>query len=443
MKKVLIDMKETPSKRSVLTGGARYTFNVEGPLFCPYHNVWGRNVYTLNAPFVHNPFTIPASSTSGSPVLIDAAGRFFGFMNDRFIEGAEFIYDGQSLLTVAVPEGQQVWVDESGTSGSWQMYNQEVLRALPPGSSIREFWCDVEYCTWVEQKALAKERGVSHFEVLNNDFIASYIRQINELGLPKGKLTIDHGWQRGDETYGDWDVQVERFPHLERTIDLILANGFIPGLWMTPIWLHPASSAARNHPEWIGPEICSATPDFPASGNWNYFQPRAEVQDHLEDIFARFHRMGIMKFKFDMLYANKEFIKGLHRMIYRAVKNVSEEIEVEIHQPDIFFTTCCDAVRTNDILCNSDYAWRELARLHMEICHKSASGRVINLDHIGGNDPSISAETFIEHLRLYDGAVGHPVVSMLPSRLGTAAVEELRKYLNAYTRKRDAVSSYC
>ena len=436
-------MKVNPSKYSVLDGGARYTFNVEGPLFCPYHNVWGRNVYTLNEPFVHNPFTIPASSTSGSPVLIDAAGKFFGFMNDRFVRGAEFIYDGKSCLTIAVPEGQQLWVDESGEPDSCKRYNREILRSLPANSSIRNLWCDIEYCTWVEQKALANVRGVSPFEVLDHGFIESYIRQINDLGLPRGKLTIDHGWQNGDETYGDWEAHPERFPDLARTIGLIRDSGFAPGLWMSPIWLHPDSSAARHHPEWLGPKIHPATPDSPVAGDWNYFQPQPGVQEHLERIFARFHRMGVMKFKFDMTYANKEFMKALHRIIYRAVKNVSEEIEVEIHQPDIFFTPWCDAVRTNDILCNNHFPWwRELTQVHMEICCKSAPGRVINLDHIGGNDPAISQETFLEHLGLFQHAIGHPVVSMIPARLGAGAVKGLRSYLEAYLLKREAVSLY-
>jgi hypothetical protein len=422
---------------------AKRTFTVRPPLLCPYHNLWGQNVYALSRPFRHNPFTIPASSTSGSPLVIDADGKCFGFMNGEAVQGAEFAYDGRDTLTISVPEGQRLWADESGQPDSWRRYNRAVLSALPAASRIRDAWCDIEYCTWVEQKAVALETGRHPFEVLTHDFAAAYIRQVNDLGLPRGKLTVDHGWQNGDTTYGDWEAHPDRFGSLQRTADLIRDNGFTPGLWMAPIWLHPQSRAAVRHPEWMGPPIVSATPDSPVAGDWNYVRPADGVLEHLRQIFARYHGMGFMKFKFDMLYADKQYMRTLHQIIYRAVKEVSEEIEVEIHQPDIFFTTCCDAVRTNDVLCNADYPWwRELTKAHMDICVKSAAGRVINLDHIGGNDPSISAETFLEHLEIYRGAVGHPVVSMLPGRLGTRAVEALRVYLTGYAQRRTAVSRY-
>jgi hypothetical protein len=433
----------SPPKPTTASPPDQRSFTVRPPLLCPYHNLWGRDVYRLHGAFRHNPFTIPASSTSGSPLVIDADGKCFGFMDGEAVQGAEFAYDGRETLTISVPEGQRLWADESGQPDGWRRYNRAVSSALPPASRIRDAWCDIEYCTWVEQKAVGLETGRHPFEVLTHDFLAGYIRRVNALGLPKGKLTVDHGWQDGDTTYGDWDAHPERFGDFQRTVDLIRDNGFTPGLWMAPIWLHPQSRAAARHPEWIGPPVVAATPDSPVAGDWNYFQPADGITEHLREIFARYHSMGFMKFKFDMIYANKQCMRALHRLIYRAVKNVSDEIEVEIHQPDIFFTTCCDAVRTNDVLCNDACPWwRELTKAHMDICEKSAAGRVINLDHIGGNDPSITEETFLEHLNLFRGAVGHPVVSMLPERLGKRAVEGLQACCDDYVRCRNAVSHY-
>jgi hypothetical protein len=418
-------------------------FKVRPPLLCPYHNLWGRNVYELRGAFRHNPFTIPASSTSGSPLVIDADGKCFGFMNGEVVEGAEFAYDGRKTLTVSVPEGQRLWADESGQPESWRHYNRAVLSGLPAASRIREAWCDIEYCTWVEQKAVALETGCHPFDVLTHDFVADYIERIAALGLPRGKLTVDHGWQNGDTTYGDWEVHPRKFEDLQRTADIIRDNGFTPGLWMAPIWLHPLSHAAGQHPEWMGPPIVAPTPDSPVAGDWHYFRPALGVMEHLQEIFTRYHRMGFMKFKFDMIYAEKHSMRMLHQLVYRAVKNVSDVIEVEIHQPDIFFTTCCDAVRTNDVLCNDEYpCWRNLTKAHMDICEKSAAGRVINLDHIGGNDPSISAQSFLDHIDLYRDAVGHPVVSLLPGHLGKRTVKGLQEYLHGYAQHRNAVSRY-
>jgi hypothetical protein len=59
----------------------RRAFKMRSPLLCPYHNLWGRDLYELRGAFRHNPFTIPASSTSGSPVVLDADGKGFGSMN--------------------------------------------------------------------------------------------------------------------------------------------------------------------------------------------------------------------------------------------------------------------------------------------------------------------------------------------------------------------------
>ena len=78
------------------------TYSVMPPLYIPFRNAWGQNVYTTYSPFDLDPFTIKASSTSGSPVLI-AGDCFFGFLN---APGGRFAYDGAGTLTVTCPEGQ-------------------------------------------------------------------------------------------------------------------------------------------------------------------------------------------------------------------------------------------------------------------------------------------------------------------------------------------------
>lgn len=419
------------------------TFQVKAPLFCPYYNIWGRVEYWRTDAFVHNPFTLPASSTSGSPIILDAEGRFFGFLTDKVTEGAIFEFDGKERLKISVPEGQQLFVEESGNPDAWKIYNSKVLQSLPESGRQERFWSDIEYCTWVEQKALAAKGQTPH-DVLNHAFIENYIQEINRLGYPKGKLTIDHGWQHGDDTYGDWDAHPERFPDLQRTADLIRENGFTPGLWMAPVWLHPQARIFKEKPEWVGDPIAPSTPDSPNhKPKWHYFKYEDAIEEHFTNVFSRFHRMGFRKLKFDMMYHNKEYMKALHRIFYRAVKNAGEEIEVEIHQPDIFFTPYCDAVRTNDVLCNEQYPWwRQLTQAHNEVCEKCAPGKVINLDHIGGNDPKITGETFLKHLSLYENATGYPAVSVLPRRYGEEAVEKLGAYLSQYNQSRNTVSTY-
>ena len=74
------------------------TFRINPPVFIPFYNEWGKNAYHTMKPFSYNPFTINASSTSGSPVLI-SENKFFGFLNDR---GGEFSFNGSNALTVTL-----------------------------------------------------------------------------------------------------------------------------------------------------------------------------------------------------------------------------------------------------------------------------------------------------------------------------------------------------
>lgn len=430
----------------IIVGKAVETFTVQTPLFCPYYNIWGRVEYWRDAAFRENPFTVYASSTSGSPVIIDARGRFFGFMDAERIEGSEFAFDGQQGLTVTVPEGQRLFVGEEDCGDDcWRTYNRVVMHELsyPDPADYPLHWKALEYCTWVEQK-FQRAEGASPFTVLGDTFIRSYIDKVNELGYPRGKLTIDHGWTTGHHTYGDWEIHPERFPDFAGTIAMIRDAGFTPGLWMAPVWVHPESNIARRHPDWIGPTIAPSNPDSPVQKDaWHYFKPLPEVRDHLQTVFRRFYDMGVRKFKLDMTYYRKDYMLQLHRLFYQAFKEIDPDIEVEIHQGDIFFARYGDAIRTNDVLCNAGYRWRELAQAHFEVCTKSAPHKVINLDHIGGNDEQVAEPDFLEHLSLYEGRPGYPVVSLLPHHVGDRAVEQLGTYLDRYVANGEAVSRFC
>src|SRR5690606_7235994 len=93
-------------------------FAVRGPLYCPYHNAdirgQGSIDYYQHQAFEHNPFTLPALGCSGSPVILDQDGKFFGFMSQAGETRSTFAYDGFTELTVTIPEGQEVFVDEAG-----------------------------------------------------------------------------------------------------------------------------------------------------------------------------------------------------------------------------------------------------------------------------------------------------------------------------------------
>lgn len=420
-----------------------HSFEVRTPLFCPYFNYWGRVEYWITKPFRHNPFTVPASSTSGSPVILDADGRFFGFLSDGYPTGSVFSFDGSKRLDISIPPGQRIAVGEHGDA-SWKSYNALVMNQIPGSKNpTPAHWRDLEYCTWVEQKYWMGKSGP--LEPLDHAFVARYLKEIDRLGYPKGKFTIDFGWAPDPITYGDYEPDKKKFPDIAKTITMISESGHAPGLHMVPVWVSLASRFAQKHPECVGDRTVSATPDVgaaPSNENLRYLKPDSPFEDHYRELFAKYIRMGIRKFKLDMTYHDKEVMKSLHAVFYRVIKDTDPDVEVEIHQPDIFFSRHADAIRTNDVLCNEAYDWERLTLAHFEVCRKSSPGKIINLDHIGGNDAKISEETFLKHLSLYPGAVGYPVVSLLPTHLGKTAVEKLGEYLHSYSQSGTAVSDF-
>ena len=171
---------------------------VKAPLLVPYNSSskpeekgTGYNFYRSEA-FAHNPFTINCGGISGSPVIMDANGKFVGFMTTFGLERSVFEFDGVDTLTAYVPEGQELYIDESGKGDeAWKEYNTKMFKRLnfKPYKTVPKFWEDVEYCTWVEQKMQSKVRR-GHFKLLTHNFIKDYLNKVIAYGYPKGKMTI-------------------------------------------------------------------------------------------------------------------------------------------------------------------------------------------------------------------------------------------------------------
>ncbi len=419
---------------------------VQKPLFCPYHSLstpeqkGGGAHYFQNDEFVHNPFTIPASGMSGSPVIMAANGTFVGFMSTRGYQQSLFKFDGKETLTVVVPEGQQLFY-ESGLKGdaAWKKYNAEMMKQLDfkPLENAPVFWGDVEYCTWVEQKKQSKGRQ-GHFKLLTHEFVSAYADKIIELGYPKGKLTLDHGWGvfpdgSIDSGFGSWEPDSKTFPDFRKTADMIREKGFTPGLWIGFPKVHAASTIGKRYPEILGAGQSGKVSDIKTDIRW--LNPQADIFGYAQEVISRYQQMGFRKFKIDMSYNTKSDMLPIHKELYRAAKSIDPELEMEFHVPDIFFCKFGDVNRTNDIWMNPQYDWPGRVESHYTVTYKSAPGRGINLDHIGGNDTSESAMTeanFLKHLAMYEGKTGYPLVSILPHHISEKCVKATGEYLWKY-----------
>ncbi|MEQ9289097.1 MAG: hypothetical protein RIG77_19385 [Cyclobacteriaceae bacterium] len=425
-------------------GTEKIQIKVKAPLFCPYHSTGrpdqkgGDAYYYLSDPFSHNPFTIRASGMSGSPIVIDADGKFVGFLTNYGFEGSVFSFDGKETLTVSVPSGQELFIDEGGNGDkAWKAYNLEMMGRLniKPLTNFPEFWSDVEYCTWVEQKIQSKERQ-GHFHLLNHQFVADYLDKIIDFGYPKGKMTLDHGWGQFPDGsinsgYGTWHPDPKKFPDFRKTMDMIIEKGFTPGLWIGFPKIHAASSKAKENPNMLGKWNADGKPPRLTDERW--LNPKADIYEYASEVIGRFQEMGVRKFKIDMSYNTKSDMLHIHKELYKAAKNIDPTLEMEFHVPDIFFTKYTDVIRTNDVWLNDKYDWPARVKTHYEISLKSSPGRGINLDHIGGNDTGALTENkYLKHLEMYKGKTGYPLVSVLPHHISQKCVNETGDYLWGY-----------
>ncbi len=397
------------------------TFSVLPPIYHPYRNISRINAYYTYAPFDHDPFKIWALSTSGSPVIL-AAQSFFGFMDDQ--KGGRFAYDGCGKLTVTVPEGQSLYYEETcAPYKAWQSYSA-LIRAAQEPHEDQPFWSNLEYCTWVDQKAEGLATGIGDHGALTEEFVYKYMARVKALGLPTGKLTIDDGWDlrypKGVKVVGNWQIDRQKFPHMEQLVKDMKKEGFIPGLWFCPFNITPNSDLAQKYPALLGsnwnPSVKEVNPD-----SLMFIRPVPALMGVLEDyyrsVFSPYIAMGFQKFKLDMSYAAKDEMKTLLALIYRIIKELDPTVEVEAHVPDIFLSRYCDTVRLNDVDLDAAGKWREVTYEHYKVCKFSAFDRILNFDHIGANTPDPDPVAFMQHTDLlFSLSGGYPCISFLPDR---------------------------
>lgn len=397
----------------------KLNFRVDPPLFLPFYNVWGENAYYTGNPFSYNPFTLNASSTSGSPVVLSGIG-FFGFLNNV---GGNFEFDGSRFLTVTLKKGAKLYVNEyCNPFEEWKKYSAH----FADNKKNCEFWADLEYCTWVEQAKQSALSNCLHPDVLNEKFVYNYLERVKKMSLPRGKFTIDDGWSVGSErganySLGNWEVDRKKFPNFEKMISDIKGEGFTPGLWFTPFTFTRDCKLAKEHPELIG------TP-YAADKNWYNIIPNEEIlTDYYKNIFEYYINAGIEKFKLDISYGPKNEMIELLRIMSGVIKSINPSAEVETHIPDIFATRYADTVRINDASFDDDGNWRRVVSGHYVVCKNSSPDRILNLDHIGTNALLCTAENYLEHLDILmeysKESGGFPVISYLPDIFSDEVVQ--------------------
>lgn len=385
------------------------TFTVSAPIFTPFYNEWGANVYYQTQAFDRDPLRLWANSTPGSPVIL-AQGLFIGFLN---AVGGRVAFDGVRTLTLSLEAGQTVMICEGGDPyEAWEQYNARFDTARPK----EKFWNRLEYCTWVDQRRAAELTGRHGYDFITEERVYAYMDRIEKLGLPKGKLTIDDGWsvlvdESGRKCHGNWEIDRAKFPHFEQLIADMTERGYTPGLWFAPF------SATRNS------EIALANPGLltedyiPDRDQYFFNYDETVLRPYYHNLFERFIRIGIRKFKMDIAYGPKDLMIALLRLMSEEIRAIDPTVEIESHMPDIFAVPYADTVRLNDVSLEMR-DWGYVTCGHFEVCRHSAAGRILNLDHIAGNSGLPTAQAYMKHWHLLRSFLleteSYPVISNLP-----------------------------
>ncbi|WP_168120277.1 hypothetical protein [Paenibacillus sp. HB172176] len=410
------------------------SFEVKGKPVLPFLSKWNRHSYVAERSFDLEPFELPASATSGSPVLF-TDDLFIGFMNDEF--GGRFHYDGERTVKATYGENQQLFVLEGKAPyEAWSLYNEAVLsrQGVSPGKRSVPLYRTMEYCTWVEQKAMATEGG-DYTSILSESFVESYLERLELLHLPKGKFTIDDGWYTRHSAGGSGTIRPnERFPDLRRMAGTIRQAGYEPGIWLDLGCVSPLSDYYRANRNQVKPHTYWGQTETGQSQPFCQAIPGTAFREQVYDVFVRLIDAGFVKFKIDMLYGNKREMKELMRIVYETAHGIRDDIEIEAHIPDLFVSRYADVVRTNDVLIAEGRDWMRQTLAYWTVCCHSAPNKWLNLDHIGGNDPKIGEREFLTHLNMFRQRPGYPVLSLLPDRFSRQAQEQVRDILKEYDK---------
>jgi len=404
-------------------------------LFLPFNNLWNQNVYYTDQPFSLSPTFIRTNSTSGSPVVI-GNDFFIGCLNPHV--DALFSSNGKTLSCTA-PEKQSFYYAEGKPYQIWGEYNKYVSKFLKKKDNTEVPSLPlIEYCTWVEQKKFAAINNMSGpINAMSDIFIDDYLRRIDKMDLPRGVLTLDHGWALNSDNFNFEPSRPDKtkFKNFSSTIKRIENGGFTPGLWFAPAFLYPESQLFSKYPELRGEKFTGAN-----EGGFNFpvyylnvtDKTAGIIYDWYKELFTPYIEMGARKFKIDFTYNNKSKMIKILELLYKAVKDINPTVEVEGHVPDIFATQYQDAVRLNDLVIETNPEWEQLFEDHHKVCLNSAYKTQLNLDHVGTNSPNVSETDFLKSLARFRGKTGYPVISLLPDNFSDKTVDFVRQYLQEY-----------
>lgn len=422
-------------KHEILTGHATLQLPQSGAVFLPFRGSGFYNSYYQEGAFCYDLHQYHGG-TSG-PDGVCSWDHIALFLTDR---GGKISSDGHTV-TIEIPAGQSLLYmnDATDEAEKWSLYKQLVQLPELPTVPRQDFWFLPEYVTWVEQGRVAKPKGLHPRVALDEQFVLDYMDRIEALGLPKGKLTLDDGWQElcdGDMntwTDGYWQPDSKKFPDFAGLIATIKARGFVPSLWLgIPSVPHQARLVTDNPALFDGVD----QDENEQMGDRYYYVADEALYQHFTNVLTPLAEMGIRKFKFDFFYGPRKRMREIMAVLHQVVRDIDPTIEIESHHPDPFFSCYCDTFRLNDVHCVPGFDWRGLTLAHIYLANHLATDCILNLDHLGGNTATVCEDMFLQHLQLFDAVQPkpqYPVISILPDQFSADGLQAVKTYIEQHS----------
>ena len=240
----------------------------------------------------------------GSSLLLGARGltktRFFVAFDDSRV----WVVWGHRGEEIELGAGEELALDplwlDAGTD-PWQLhvaYADAVAAVAPP--RLSEGPPPTGWATWYQYF-----EDITEAEVRANLTRAQELREEGSSAALE-VFQIDDGWQ---EVWGDWEAD-DGFPSGMATLASDIKDaGFVPGLWMAPLYVDRSTETYQEHPDWWvrsadGSEITFTNLD---TGNYaildvSHPEARAWLANLIEDKVSE----GWTYLKLDFLYAAAE-----------------------------------------------------------------------------------------------------------------------------------------
>ncbi len=141
--------------------------------------------------------------------------------------------------------------------------------------------------------------GVQEKDILSNlPEVIDFWTPRRPIDADRITITLDDGWQ---VRWGDW-TENQKFPRgLAGLAQDLEAKGVRLGLWFAPFLADPESLIAKNHPDWLVPDISYKNPTGKSFRILDVTHPA--VAEHLQSTVKRLLASGVRQLKIDFLFA--------------------------------------------------------------------------------------------------------------------------------------------